>query len=76
MVFPHIALVEAASTLLVQERPDAIIVELAPPKSELAALSDVLIGSIGLSGVLALAGVLLGLIVGSLMFWARHRSAD
>ena len=74
MALPHIALFAAASAFLVQEKPDgAIIVKLVPPKSELAALSDVLLGSLGLSGVLALAGVLMGLIVGGLMFWARHR---
>jgi hypothetical protein len=62
---------------LLQEQPDgAIIVKLIPPKSDLATLSDVLLGSLGLSGVLALGGVLLGLMVGGVMFWLRHRSVN
>jgi hypothetical protein len=60
---------------LLQEQPGgAIIVKLVPPKSELSTLSDVLLGSLGLSGVLALAGVLLGLAVAGVLFWARRRS--
>ena len=73
MELPHLAI----AGLLLQEKPDgAIIVKLIPPKSELATLSDVLLGSLGLSGALALAGVLLGLAVGGVMFWVRHRSAN
>jgi len=64
-------------SLLLQDKPDgAIIVKLVPPKSDLATLSDVLLGSLGLSGALALGGILLGLMVGGLMFWARHRGGD
>jgi hypothetical protein len=73
MEFPHLAI----AGLLLQEKPDgAIIVKLIPPKSELATLSDVLLGSLGLSGVLALGGVLLGLAVGGVMFWVRRRSEN
>ena len=46
-----------------------------PPKSELSTLSDVLLGSLGLSGALAVLGVLFGLALGGVMFWVRHRSA-
>jgi hypothetical protein len=63
--------------LLLQDKPDgAIIVKLVPPKSELSTLSDVLLGSLGLSGVLALGGILLGLMVGGVMFWLRRRSEN
>jgi hypothetical protein len=73
MELPHLTI----ARLLLQENPDgAVIVKLVPPKSDLATLSDVLLGSLGLSGVLALGGVLLGLMVGGLLFWARHRSVD
>jgi hypothetical protein len=73
MEFPHLVV----AGLLLQEKPDgAIIVKLIPPKSELATLSDVLLGSLGLSGVLALGGILLGLAVGGVMFWLRRRSEN
>ena len=58
-----------------QEQPGAIIVKLVPPKGDLATLSDVLLNSLGLSGAITLAAILLGLAVGGLMFWFRHRSA-
>jgi len=73
MELPHLVI----AGLLLQEKPDgAIIVKLIPPKSELATLSDVLLGSLGLSGVLALGGILLGLAVGGVMFWVRRRSEN
>ena len=77
MAFSHLGLFAAVPGLFLQEKSEgAIIVELLPPKSDLATLSDVLIGSLGLSDVLALAGVLLGVVVGGLMFWVRYRSVD
>jgi hypothetical protein len=73
MELPHLVL----AGLLLQEKPDgAIIVKLMPPKSELATLSDVLLGSLGLSGALALGGILLGLAVGGTLFWLRRRSEN
>jgi hypothetical protein len=50
-----------------------IIVKLVDPPSELATLSDVLLGSLGLSGVLALLAILLGVALGGVMFWIRRR---
>ena len=53
-----------------------IIVDITePPKSELSTLSQVLLGSLGLSGVLALAAITLGIGLGGLMFWLKRRSA-
>jgi hypothetical protein len=53
-----------------------IIVDITePPKSELSTLSHVLLGSLGLSGVLALAAITLGIALGGLMFWLKRRSA-
>ena len=45
-----------------------------PPKSELAGLSDVLLGSLGLTGVIVIAAVLLGVVLAGVMFWVRSRS--
>jgi hypothetical protein len=42
-----------------------------PPDTRLA---DVLIGSLGLSGVIAVGAITVGLVVGGLMFWLRSRS--
>ena len=53
-----------------------IIVDITePPKSELSTLSQVLLGSLGLSGALALMAILLGIGLGGLMFWLKRRSA-
>ncbi len=54
-----------------------IIVDITePPKSELSTLSEVLLGSLGLSGVLALTAIMLGIALGGLMFWIKRRSAN
>jgi hypothetical protein len=44
-----------------------------PPKSELSGLADVLLGSLGLTGVIVLAAVLLGAVMAGVMFWVRSR---
>jgi hypothetical protein len=57
-----------------QSKP--IIVKLIEPaKSELTGLSDVLIGSLGLTGVITLAAILMGLLLAGVMFWVRSRQA-
>ena len=52
-----------------------IIVSIPPdkPKSELSGLADVLLGSLGLTGVIVIAAVLLGAVMAGVMFWARSR---
>lgn len=52
-----------------------IIVKIVEPaaKSELSGLADVLLGSLGLTGVIALAAVLLGAVMAGVMFWVRSR---
>jgi hypothetical protein len=64
--------------LLLQSQPGGpIIIDVTePPKSELSALSQVLLGSLGLSGVLALAAILLGIGLGGLMFWIKKRREE
>ena len=52
-----------------------IIVKLQQPeaKSELSGLADVLLGSLGLTGVIVLAALLLGGVMAGVMFWVRSR---
>jgi hypothetical protein len=58
--------------------PDGpIVVNIAEPaKNELSGLRDVLLGSLGLSGLLGLAAILLGIAVGGLMFWIKKRATE
>ena len=42
-------------------------------KSELSGLADVLLGSLGLTGVIVIAAVLLGAVMAGVMFWVRSR---
>src|SRR4051812_7319539 len=61
---------------LAEAQPDKpIIVRIPqdPPKSELSGLADVLLGSLGLTGVIVLAAVLLGAVMAGVMFWIRSR---
>jgi hypothetical protein len=46
------------------------------PKSDLSTLRDVLVGSLGLSGVLGVMAIMLGIALGALMFWIKRRSSD
>ena len=66
------------AALLHQAQPNPpIIVKIIPPetKSDLQGLSDVLLGSIGLTGVITLAALLLGAALAGVMFWFRSRTA-
>ena len=74
MEFPRITLF---ALVLQQTEPGGpIIVKIIePPKSELSTLGQVLLGSLGLSGVLALMAILLGVGLGAVMFWHKRRSA-
>ena len=74
MEFPYITLF----TLVLTMQPGGpIIVKITePPKSELSTLSQVLLGSLGLSGVLALTAILLGVALGGVMFWLRKRREE
>lgn len=64
------------SSALSQTQPGSpIIVKIIPPetKSELSGLADVLLGSLGLTGVIVVAAVLLGALMAVVMFWVRSR---
>jgi hypothetical protein len=59
---------------VIQSQP--IIVKIVEPaKSELTGLSDVLIGSLGLTGVITLGALLMGLLLAGVMFWVRSRQS-
>jgi len=63
---------------LSQSKPSSpIIVKIIQPqpKSDLEGLSDVLLGSLGLTGVITLAALLLGAALAGVMFWVRSRSS-
>ena len=81
MEFSDIAPFRGLLAVLVQGEPspvppDAVIVRLMPPPSDLESLADILLTSLGLSGVLAVTGILLGIILGGMVFWVRrYRSA-
>ena len=68
---------ELAAFLQTPPPPPPIIVKIVQPeaKSDLEGLSDVLLGSLGLTGLITLGAVLLGVVLGGVMFWIRSRSA-
>ena len=63
------------SALFLTQTSSPIIVKLIEPpaKSELTGLADVLLGSLGLTGAIVLAAVLVGLVFASVLFWVRSR---
>jgi hypothetical protein len=72
-----LSIIAQALTVFAQGVPDKpIIVSIPPdkPKSELSGLADVLIGSLGLTGIIVIAALLTGAIMAALMFWVRSRS--
>jgi hypothetical protein len=59
---------------MIQDTPGVIVkVIQPPPKSDLAGLADVLLGSIGLTGVIVLGAIVLGFVFASVLFWVRSR---
>ena len=74
----NLSLLYAVSGVYEQSQPSSpIIVKIIEPaKSELSGLSDVLIGSLGLTGVITLAALLMGVLLAGIMFWVRSRSSS
>ena len=70
-----LALSPQPSALAPSQPGKPIIVKIIPPeqKSELSGLADVLLGSLGLTGVIVLAAVLMGALMAGVMFWVRSR---
>jgi hypothetical protein len=60
---------------LIQTNP-VIVKIISPPKDEsgLSQLADVLIGSLGLTGVIVLGALLLGALLAGVMFWWNRRT--
>ena len=59
---------------MIQPPSEPIIVRIEePPARELEGLADVLLGALGLTGVIALTAMVVGVALGSLMFWLRSR---
>ena len=59
---------------MLQASPPVIVKLIQPPaKSELTGLADVLLGSLGLTGAIVVAAVLVGLVFASVLFWVRSR---
>ena len=56
-----------------QEPPNPIIVDIGKAESEIDGLADVLIGSLGLAGLLTLAGVIAAALFAGVLFWLRFR---
>jgi len=58
---------------LLQPPPDNFTVKIVQPPSDVEGLADVLIGSLGLAGVLVLAGVLLAIVFAGGLFFFRFK---
>ena len=58
---------------MVQQSP--IIVKIIETPKDPTGLADVLIASLGLTGVIVLIAALLGLLMAAVLFWYRRRSA-
>jgi hypothetical protein len=52
-----------------------IIVKIIEPPGDPTGLADVLLGALGITGALAVGALVLGVLLGGLMFWLRRRSA-
>ena len=55
-----------------QQNP--IIVKLVEPPHDPTGLADVLIGSLGLTGAIVLAALLMGALFAGVLFWMRSRN--
>ena len=61
---------------LMQPSPDGFTVRIMPKPTDVEGLADVLIGSLGLAGVLVLAGVVLALLFAGGLFVFRWKFGD
>ncbi len=67
--------------MLQQPQPiTPVIVKVVPPPTPQVSVVDILAGSLGLTGVIVVVSILLGLVVGSLLIafkrWRARRTAD
>ena len=63
-------------SLFLQSQPSSpvIVKIIQPPKDPTGGLGDVLLGSLGLSGVITLLAILCGVAVAAILFWMHSRS--
>ena len=61
----------------IQQQPsDPVVVTIVDPdKSDLSQLSDVLLGSLGLTGILVLGAMLAACVFAGVLFWLRSRES-
>ena len=73
----HLRLLPFAFFLLTsdsaQPPPQPLIVKIVELPSDPTGLADVLIGALGLTGVIVVMAVLLGFVMGAVLFWIRSR---
>jgi hypothetical protein len=55
------------------QQSEPVIVKIIEPPKDPTGLADVLIGVLGLSTVLAIGAIAIGIAVGGLIFWVRSR---
>ena len=59
---------------MIQQDPvSPLIVKIIEPPKDPTGLADVLVGVLGLSSVLGLAAVSIGVVIGVIIFWVRSR---
>ena len=59
---------------MIQQDPiNPVIVKIIEPPKDPTGLADVLVGVLGLSGVLGLAAISIGIVIGAIIFWVRAR---
>jgi hypothetical protein len=58
-----------------QQPQQPIIVKIVEPEGDPTGIAAVLIGALGLTGAIVVIAVVLGLVMGGLLFWIRSRSA-
>ena len=59
---------------MIQAEPiNPLIVKIIEPPKDPTGLADVLVGALGLTGVLGLAAILIGVATGVVIFWMRSR---
>ena len=63
--------------LALQSQPSAPVIVriIQPPRDPTGGLGEVLLASLGLSGLISVLAILCGVLLGGILFWFRSRSA-
>jgi hypothetical protein len=62
------------SLLALQPSNEPIIVRIIDPPPDIAGLADVLLGALGITGVIAIGALVVGLGFAGVLFWLRSRA--